>query len=439
MDLKRKKVYIGLCADLIHPGHLKVIDKARNLGYVIVGLLTDKAIASYKRLPTLSYEQRKIILENIKGVEEVIPQETLNYVSNLRKIKPDYVVHGDDWKVGVQKQTRKNVIDVLNEWGGQLIEVPNLGEISSTKLNQAIKEIGTTPEMRMKKLKRLLDSKLLVRVLEAHNGLTGSIVENISIFKNGMKEEFDAIWISSLTDSTAKGKPDTGLVDLTSRLNTINQILEITTKPLIIDGDNGGTIENFPFVIRTLERLGVSAIIIEDKIGPKKNSLYGIDAKQVQDSPENFGKKISAGKRAQVTENFMIIARIESLILKKGLDDALKRAKIYIEAGADAIMIHSKEKEPQEIIEFCEEYSKFEDKVPLVAVPTTYNHITEYQLEKMGVNIVIYANHLLRSSYLAMKRAAELILACNRGKEVEEICISIPEILKLIPEEITND
>lgn len=322
-----KKVYVGMSADLVHPGHLNIINEAKKYGDVIIGLLTDEAIASYKRLPFLSYEQRKIVIENIKGVKNVIPQETLNYIPNLKKLKPDYVVHGDDWCTGIQKETRKKVIQALNEWGGKLIEVPYTKGISSTQLNNILKEIGITPQIRRKRLKRLLKAKPLVRILEAHNGLTGLIVENTKEKVNNVEKEFDGIWISSLTDSTAKGKPDIEYVDLTSRLKTIEEILEVTTKPLIVDGDSGGLPEHFVFKVRTLERLGVSAVIIEDEIGIKRNSLFGVKAGQIQDSIENFLYKISQGKKALVTNDFMIIARIESLILKKGLDDALKRAK----------------------------------------------------------------------------------------------------------------
>ncbi len=426
------KVYVAMSADLIHAGHLRVIEKAKQLGDITIGLLTDKAIASYKRLPFMCYEHRKKVVENIKGVKEVIPQETLSYISNLKKLRPNYVVHGDDWRIGVQKQTRQEVIDTLNGWGGKLIEIHNPGDMSSTKFNNYLKEIGTTPQIRIERFKRLLESKQIIRFLEAHNGLTGTIVENTRIQKGNSYREFDGIWISSLTDSTAKGKPDVGIVDLTSRLNTINQILEITTKPIILDGDDGGDLEHFTSMVKTLERLGVSAVIIEDKIGPKRNSLFEINTEQKQDEIPNFVNKISQGKKAQVTRDFHIIARIESLILKKGVYDALIRAKAYIEAGADAIMIHSKEKEPEEFFKFCREYSKIENKVPLVAVPTTYNHITENQLKDSGINIVIYANHLLRSAYPAMKKTAETILLNERAYEVEEVCLSIKETLNLI-------
>ena len=429
-----KKVYVGLSADLIHPGHLNIISEARKLGYVIVGLLTDSAIASYKRLPFLNYEQRKIIIENLKGVSEVVPQRTLDYTDNLRKYKPEFVVHGDDWKTGIQKQTREKVLEVLREWGGKLKEIPYTKGISSTKLNESINEIGTTPEIRMKRLRRLIDVKPIVRVIEAHNGLTGLIVENTIVEINGIKREFDAMWSSSLIDSTSKGKPDIEAVDITTRLHDLNDILEVTTKPIIYDGDTGGKPEHFVFTVRTLERLGISAIIIEDKVGLKKNSLFGTEVKQTQDSIENFCHKILMGKRAQVTDDFMIIARIESLILKNGLDDALRRAKAYIDSGADGIMIHSKEKTSNEIIEFCKEYKKFDIKVPLVVVPTTYNQIYEDELIEAGVNVVIYANHLLRSAYPAMVEVAKSILISGRSFEVNNKCLPIKEILTLIPE-----
>jgi len=428
-----KVVYVGMSADMIHPGHLNIIKEAAKLGDVTVGLLTDKAIASYKRLPTLKFEQRKIIIESIVGVSKVIPQNELDYSINLKAIKPDFVVHGDDWKTGVQQRTRQTVIDTLKEWGGKLHEVPYTPGISSTQLNNSLKEIGTTPEIRMGRLRRLIDSKPIVRAIEAHNGLTGLIVENIAVDENGVHKEFDAMWSSSLTDSTSMGKPDIEAVDVTSRLHTLNDILEVTTKPIIYDGDTGGIPEHFTFTVKTLERLGVSAIIIEDKIGLKKNSLFGTDVAQTQDTIENFSHKINEGKRAQITDGFMIIARIESLILKNGVDDAIKRAKAYIEAGADGIMIHSKEKDGKEILEFCERYAKFPNRMPLVAVPSTYNHMYEKELMDAGVNVVIYANHLLRSAYPAMVDVAKSILTNERSFEANDSCMSIKEILHLIP------
>jgi len=429
----KKKVYVGMSADLIHPGHLNIIKEAQKLGEVTIGLLTDKAIASYKRLPFLTFDQRKIIIENIKGVENVISQETLDYVPNLKNLKPDYVVHGDDWKKGVQSLTRQRVIDALSEWGGELIEVEYTKGISSTQLNKSMKEIGTTPEIRMQRLKRLLEVKPIVRLIEAHNGLTGLIVENLKYEKGNIPKEFDGMWLSSLTDSTAKGKPDIEAVDVTARMQTLNDIVEVTTKPIIYDGDTGGRAEHFVFTVKTLERLGVSAVVIEDKIGLKKNSLFGTDVEQLQDTPENFSMKISAGKRSQITKDFMIIARVESLIAGKGIEDALMRAKAYIEAGADGIMIHSKEKKPDEILKFCEEYKKFEARVPLVAVPSTYNIITEKELTEAGVSIVIYANQLLRSAYPAMIDTAISILENERSFEADNKMMPISEILNLIP------
>lgn len=427
------KVYVGMSADLIHPGHLNILNEAAQLGDVTVGLLTDKAIASYKRLPYLEYGQRKIVLQNLKAVKEVIPQETLDYRPNLKHIKPDFVVHGDDWKEGIQRETRQQVIDCLKEWGGKLVEVPYTKGISSTKLNNALKEIGTTPDIRRARLRRLIDSKKIVRIIEAHNGLTGLIVEKINVQMNGEVREFDGMWASSLTDSTSMGKPDIEAVDITSRVNNINNLVEVTTKPIIFDGDTGGKIEHFVFTVRTLERLGVSAVIIEDKIGLKKNSLFGTDVAQNQDTIEDFSKKIKAGREARITTDFMVIARIESLILKAGMDDAIERAKAYIEAGADAIMIHSKEKSPDEILEFCRRFGKFSRKVPLIAVPSSYNTIYEDELAEAGVNVVIYANQLLRSAYPAMLETAKSILTNQRSFESDGNLMSIKEILELIP------
>jgi phosphoenolpyruvate phosphomutase len=428
-----KKVYVGMSVDLIHHGHINIITEAAKYGEVIIGLLTDKAIASYKRLPYLDFEHRKRIIENIKGVSQVIPQEELNYVPNLMKLKPDYVVHGDDWKTGIQKRTREQVIECLKNWGGELIEIPYTKDISSTKLNERLKEIGTTPEIRLKRLKRLLESRSLVRIIEAYNGLTGLLAENIEVTVNDHQKEFDGMWISSLTDSASKGKPDIECIDLTSRLTTINEILDVTTKPIIFDGDSGGIPEHFVYTVKSLERLGVSAIIIEDKIGLKYNSLFGTDSGQSQDTIENFCRKIESGKKAQVTGDFMIIARIESLILKKGATDALKRAQAYINAGADGIMIHSKEEKPDEVLDFCEEYNKIDNRKLLVAVPTTYNSITEKELSDAGINMVIYANHLLRSAYPAMLQTAQSILEFGRSYEIENKLLPISQMINLIP------
>jgi len=430
---KTKIVYVGMGADLIHTGHINIINTAAKLGNVVIGLLVDEALASYKRMPFLKYKQREKIVKNIVGVKKVIPQKTLDYVANLRKIKPDYVVHGNDWKQGVQKETRQRVIKTLKEWGGKLVEPEYVRGVSSTELINHTLEPGITPSYRLKRLRQLLETKPMVRILEAHNGLTGLIAEKAKINKNGKIFEFDGIWESSLTDSTSKGKPDIAVIDITSRIQTIEQILEVTTKPMIVDVDNGGFIEHFIFTVKSLERLGVSAVILEDKVGFKKNSLFETDVKQKQDSIDSFSQKISSGKKVQVTDDFMIIARIESLILNQGMKDALKRAKSYIAAGADGIMIHSKKKSPNEVFEFCKEYKKFRCKVPLVVVPSTYSQVTEKELIKAGINIVIYANHLLRSAYPAMVKTAESILKYSRASEADKLCLSIKDILNLIP------
>lgn len=426
-------VYVGMSADLVHPGHLNIIGKARELGEVTIGLLTDAAIASYKRLPYMTFEQRRIVIENIRGVARVVPQETLDYEPNLRTYRPDFVVHGDDWKSGVQAKTRERVIGVLAEWGGELVEVPYTQGISSTALDQSVKEIGVTPTVRMQRFRRLLDVKPLVRLMEAHNGLTGLIVEHTNVATERGVREFDGMWLSSLTDSTAKGWPDIEAVDVTSRIRTVNDIVEVTTKPIVYDGDTGGKPEHFVFTVKTLERLGVSAVIIEDKIGLKKNSLFGTDAGQMQDSIESFSHRIAVGKKAQRTEEFMIIARIESLILGHDVEDALERAAAYIGAGADGIMIHSSQPTPDEVLAFCAEYRSFPKRVPLVVVPSTYNRIHESELEAAGVNIVIYANQLLRSAYPAMVATAESILEHGRSLESDEAMMPIKDILRLIP------
>lgn len=426
-----KKVYIAMSADLIHPGHLNIIHTASQYGEVTVGVLTDEAIASYKRLPYMVYEQRAAIVGSLKGVHQVIPQTTLDYVANLKEFKPDIVVHGDDWKIGVQRETRQRVIDTLAEWGGELIEPAYTTGISSTQLNNALKDVGTTPDIRRRRLRRLLSAKPLTRVMEAHSGLSGLIVEKCQVDVEGGLREFDAIWLSSLTDSTSKAKPDIECVDLTSRLTTVNDILEVTTKPIVFDGDSGGLPEHFVFMVRSLERLGVSAVIIEDKKGLKKNSLSESPMVQAQDSIENVCYKIKVGKDAQVTEEFMVIARCESLISGAGIEDALERVQAYIAVGADGIMIHSKSTKPDEIRQFCARYQGLAAKVPLVVVPSTFPQVSEQELMGWGVNIVIYANQLLRSAYPAMMETAETILKHGRAREADDNCMAIKEILNL--------
>ncbi len=429
-----KKVYVGMGTDLVHHGHINIIEVARELGEVTVGLLSDKAVSKFSRMPFLSYEERKKILENLKGVKEVIPQNTLDYEENLKNLKPDYVVHGDDWKTGPQKHIRERVIELLKEWGGELVEPEYTSGISSTGLRNALKEVGTTPDIRRRLLRRLIESKDIVRVLEAHNGISGLIVEETTYEAEGEIREFDALWVSSLTDSTAKGKPDTEYVDRTSRFQTINDILDVTTKPIILDGDTGGVTEHFAMLVKNLDRLGISAVIIEDKVGLKRNSLFGTEVKQELDTIEGFCEKINAGKKAQMTDDFMIIARLESLIADQGMEDALTRAKAYIEAGADAIMIHSRHKDGSEIMEFMKNYQEFEYKVPVVSVPSSYNHFTEEELVEAGFNIVIYANHLLRAAFPAMKKTAETILKHKRSMEAaKEFCMPIKEILTILP------
>jgi len=427
------KVYVGMSADLVHPGHINILREAEKLGEVIVGLLTDEAIASYKRLPFMSFEQRKEVIKNIKGVYEVVAQDTLDYRPNLQKYKPKFVVHGDDWKEGVQSKTREQVISCLNQWNGELIEVEYTQSISSTKLNQSLNEVGVTSDVRRARLRRLINAKPIVRILEAHNALSALIAENTSVERNGKSVSFDGVWSSSLTDSTAKGKPDIEAIDITSRINAVNDIFEVTTKPMIFDGDTGGKIEHFEFTVRSLDRIGVSAIIIEDKTGLKKNSLFGNDVFQTQDSVENFCEKISRGKASQISDDFMIIARIESLILESGMEDALMRADAYINAGADSIMIHSKNKDPKEIIDFMKKFRDKDKITPVVVVASSFNSVSIEEFEKMGVNVVITANHMLRAAYPAMLKVAKSVLENGRSLEAEPDCMSIKEILEFIP------
>lgn len=428
-----KKVYVGMSADLLHPGHINILKESAKLGDVVIGLLTDKAIASYKKLPTMTFSQRKEVVESIKGVTEVVPQESLDYRENLRKIKPEIVVHGDDWKEGIQSKTRQQVIDTLAEWDGKLVEIKYTEGISSTKLNCLLNKLGVTVDIRRSRLRRLISAKPVVKILEAHNALSALIAENTVVERAGVQVSFDGIWSSSLTDSTAKGKPDIEAVDMTSRINAVNDIFEVTTKPMIFDADTGGKTEHFEFTVKSLERIGVSAVVIEDKTGLKQNSLFGNDVKQTQDSIENFCDKIDRGKAAQISDDFMIIARIESLILEAGMDDALSRADAYINAGADGIMIHSRQKNPAEIVEFMENFRASDKETPVVVVPTNFNTVTIEEFVEMGVNVVITANHMLRAAYPAMLKVAKSILENGRSLEAEPDCMPINDILEFIP------
>ena len=429
---KNKKVYVALSVDIIHEGHINILKTANKYGDVIVGLLTDEAIASYKNIPHLNYKRRKIIVQNIRYVKQVVPQTTLSYVSNLNLIKPDIVVHGDDWKQGFQKKIRKDVIKTLKKWSGKLIEPKYTKNISSTIIKDKILEIGMAPQNRVSKLKRLFSSKEIVRILESHNSLTGLIIENLKIIKKNQNLEFDGMWSSSLTDSATKGLPDNSSLSFSARISSLNDMMDVTTKPLVFDADNGGQIEHLPYLIRSLERSGVSAIIMEDKIGLKKNSLFKNQSGTKQDKPSLFAKKIKKICDTRHSDDFMVIARIESFIVGKGLKDALHRAEIYSKAGADAILIHSKEKTPKEIFSFAKVFRKSKHFIPLVSVPSTYSKVYEQELIKYGFKIVIYANQLLRAAYPAMQNTAKTILKNERAFEADKKIIPIKEIINLI-------
>jgi phosphoenolpyruvate phosphomutase len=428
-----KKVYVVLIADLLHAGHIKILKKAASLGKVTVGLLTLKACGELNDIPYLNYEQRKEVLENLSLVSNIVAQESASYKENLKALRPDFVVHGDDWLFSSQRKYRDEVIKVLSQWNGQLIELPYSKDISEVSIKEQMKMLGITSSKRMGRLKTLIEAKPLVKILEVHNALSGLIVENAKI-KSSIGEiiSYDGMWSSSLTDSTSRGKPDIEVVDTTARLSTINEIFEVTTKPLIYDADTGGKTEHFTFTVKSLERIGVSAVIIEDKTGLKKNSLFGNDVIQTQDSIENFCHKIKKGKEAQITNEFMIIARVESLILEAGIADALQRAFAYRNAGADGIMIHSRLKNPNEIREFVSKF-RMQDKVtPIIVVPTSFNSVTTDEFIEMGVNVVIYANHLLRAAYPGMMKVAKSILEHKRTLEAEDECMPIQDILELI-------
>lgn len=434
-ELKNKTVYMCFSTDMIHSGHIAIIKKAAKLGKLTIGVLSDAAVASYKRFPLLPFEERKALFENVAGVHKVIEQKELSYRENIEALKPDYVVHGDDWQAGFQKPIRDEVVSVLASYGGTLVEYPYSNDDKYKALENRARADLSLPDMRRARLKKTIAMKGLVTAIETHSGLTGLIAEDTIVYQNGEARQFDAMWISSLCDSTAKGKPDIELVDMTSRFRTIDDVMEVTTKPIIFDGDTGGLTEHFVYTVRTLERMGVSMIIIEDKTGLKKNSLFGTEVAQTQASIPDFCEKIKAGKKAQKTKDFMICARIESLILEQGMDDALERAFAFAGAGADAIMIHSRRKDPAEIFEFVEKFRAKDSVTPIVVVPTSFNMVTEEEFKERGVNVVIYANQLTRTGFPAMQNAAKMILENHRAKECDDICMPFKDIIRLIPED----
>lgn len=434
-EIESRTVYMCFSTDILHGGHINIIRKAQKLGRLIIGVMSDEAIASYKRYPLVPFEDRKAMFNSIAGVWKVVRQDSLSYRENIERYHPTYVVHGDDWKDGFQRPIRDEVTDVLASYGGRLVEYPYSADQKYRDLEIRTKTKLSMPDVRRGRLRRAINLKGLVTAMEAHDGLTGLIVENTVVHSNGKASQFDAMWVSSLCDSTAKGKPDIELVDMTSRFRTIEDLMEVTTKPIIFDGDTGGRTEHFLYTVRSLERLGVSMVIIEDKTGLKRNSLFGTEVVQTQDSIESFSEKISAGKKAQETKDFMICARIESLILEQGMEDALERARAYVSAGADAIMIHSRNSEPTEIFEFVEKFRAGDDSTPLVVVPTSFNTVTEEEFKKHGVNVVIYANQLMRATVPAIQKAAETVLANHRAKECDDFLMPFSEIIRLIPEE----
>ena len=432
-SIESRTVYLGFSTDIIHAGHIAIINKARRLGRLIIGVLSDEAVASFKRFPLVSYIDRKAMFENISGVYKVVEQKTLSYKENLERYKPDIFVHGDDWRTGFQKPIRDEVVSILASYGGRLVEFPYSKDDRFRKIENRARSDLAMPDIRRGRLRRELEIKNFVTAMEAHDGLTGLIVENTVIYQDGCPRQFDAMWVSSLCDSTAKGKPDIELVDMTSRFRTIEDIIEVTTKPIIFDGDTGGRPEHFIYTVRTLERLGVSMVIIEDKTGLKKNSLFGNEVKQTQDSIENFCEKIRAGKKAQKTKEFMICARIESLILEQGLDDALTRSFAFVEAGADAVMVHSRRKDPDEIFAFLEKFRDKDKVTPVVLVPTSYNTVNEEEFRARGANVIIYANQLMRAAVPAVQRTARTILEHHRSSECDKELMPFSEIIRLIP------
>ena len=430
-----KKVYTCFCTATIHKGHLNIIAEAAKLGDVTVGVLSDREAIRYNRFPILSEEDRLAAIRALPGVKNAMIQRDMMYSDVIDSLKPDIIVHGDNWcnPEAPEYFIRQHVEASLKGYGGEIVDIPYTFDPEAKRIDDLDKERLAMPEYRRKRLRQLIKMCPIVKTIEAHSGLTGLIAEKTVVQQeDGRLDQFDAMWVSSLCDSTAKGKPDIELVDMSSRLRTIDDIMEVTTKPIILDGDTGGLTEHFVYNVRTLERIGVSAVIIEDKTGLKKNSLFGTEVKQTQDSIENFCAKIAAGKDALRTKDFMIIARCESLILEQGMDDALSRCHAYVNAGADGIMIHSRKKDPAEILEFCDKFRATDPTTPIVVVPTSFNSVTESELAAHGVNICIYANQLTRAAFPAMQSVAQDLLKYHRAQEVDSRLMPFKKIITLI-------
>lgn len=289
--------------------------------------------------------------------------------------------------------------------------------------------------MQNNSLKQLIKKRGFLRIIEVHNGLSALIAEQISVKeKSGGILSFDGFWESSLTDSASRGLPDIEIINLDSRLETINEILYITSKPLIVDCDTGGDINHFEYMVQKLEDAGVVMVIVEDKTFPKRNSLT--NSNHILEDKDIFAEKIKRGIAVRKSNNFMIIARLEGLIAGHSMEETLGRAEAFLKAGADGIMIHSRKNEPTEILEFASLYKKLPKSLIkgkiLVCVPTTYNKITAKELAKSGFNLIIYANHLLRSSYRAMEKICKTILLNDRSFEAESLCVSLKNLFRAV-------
>ena len=431
--MSNKIIYLGLTADLIHAGHINIINEALKYGQLLIGLITDQAISKEKRLPLLSYFDRKALLLNIKGVKDIVPQEDWDYSINLQKYKPDFFIHGDDWNTSEYKIIKNNCINVLSAYGGKLIEIAHTPNINSDLVVDKIRKLKNVSSLRQNTLKRLLQSKSFIKIIEVHSPMSAMIIDNLKINNERGSNFFDGFWSSSLSDSTLFGRPDIESLDIASRLNMINNIFHATTKPLVMDIDTGGLLEHLEINIKTIEQAGVSAVVIEDKKGLKKNSLFGNEVIQHQEDVKVFQEKIKLINTIKVNDNFLCIARIESLILDKGLEDALHRASSYVDAGADMVLIHSRKKTPDEVFLFANEFKRDHPNIPLACIPTSFYTVTEGLLQDKGFNLSIYANHLIRASYKHMEKIAKSILTYQTSQYIEEDIESVKDILNLIP------
>jgi len=421
-----KTVYVGMVGDMLHVGHINILKTAARLGRVTVGVLTDRAVVGYKRLPLLAFEDRVRVVESIADVAAVVPQKTLSYVENLRALRPDYVVHGDDWRYGDQvSRARAEVIATLGEWGGELVEVAYTKGISSTAIHRSGAADALFSGTRQGRLRRLLAAKPTLRIVEAHSGLSAKIAAEVR-GPDGATG-FDAVWQSGLTDAIHRGKSDGGAVDRGRRLQAVEEILDAGPLPLIYDGRAAGRPETVFDLTRALDKAGVSALCLGDRSDPDRTGP--------EMSPAETVAQIEAVRAACPTGAVMAISRIVVAAPGNGgsgaLDRALDRALALLEAGSDAVMFDSAADTAEPILDIAARLRRQRRDVPLFAAQSDRWGAPIHRFENAGIDAVVYETHLLRATVAPMRRAATALLAEGTGPAPD--LTPLPELRGLFP------